>query len=98
MAIYTDYGYRLRNSWFGSDKLIKNADPDKYFYSGYSTSFDVRRTFSLENRGFGKNVVISRADMSSSVHVDNNTKKDILILDKGPTHVLDDTTLTAEVE
>ena len=85
MAIYTGNGFRLRNSWFGSDKLIKNADPDKYFYSGYSTSFDVRRTFSLENRGFGKNVVISRADMSSSVHVDNNTKKDILILDKGPT-------------
>ena len=33
--------------------------------------------------------------MSSSVHVDNK-KKDILILGEGPTHRLDDTTLTAE--
>ena len=33
--------------------------------------------------------------MSSSVHADNNGK-DILILDKGPTHALNDTTLTAE--
>ena len=33
--------------------------------------------------------------MSSSVHADNNGK-DILILGKGPTHTLNDTTLTAE--
>ena len=33
--------------------------------------------------------------MSSSVHADNNGK-DILILCKGPTHALNDTTLTAE--
>ena len=35
--------------------------------------------------------------MSSSVHVDNE-RKDILILGKGPTQGLDDTTLTAEVK
>ena len=35
--------------------------------------------------------------MSSSVHPDNK-KKDILILGKGPTQGLDDTTLTAEAE
>ena len=35
--------------------------------------------------------------MSSSVHVDNR-KKDILILGKGPTQELDDTTLNAEAE
>ena len=35
--------------------------------------------------------------MSSSVHIDNKNK-DILILGKGPTQVLDDTTLTAEVK
>ena len=33
--------------------------------------------------------------MSSSVHI-NNKGKDILILGKGPTQRLDDTTLTAE--
>ena len=35
--------------------------------------------------------------MSSSVHVDNKGK-DILILRKGPTQGLDDTTLTAEAK
>ena len=35
--------------------------------------------------------------MSSSVHVDNKGK-DILILGEGPTHGVDDTTLTAEAK
>ena len=35
--------------------------------------------------------------MSSSVHIDNKTK-DILIIGKGPTQGLDNTTLTAEAE
>ena len=42
-----------------------------------------------------QSVVIHRADMSSSLHVDNKGK-DILILGKGPTEGSDDTTLTAE--
>ena len=37
------------------------------------------------------------ADVSSSVHVDNEIK-DILILGEGPTQGLDDTTLTAEAK
>ena len=45
----------------------------------------------------GKNAIIFGADMSSSVHA-SNKNKDILILDKGETKGLDDTTLTAEVE
>ena len=35
--------------------------------------------------------------MSSSVHIDNK-RKDMLILDEGPTQGLDDTTLTAEAK
>ena len=42
--------------------------------------------------GFGKNVIVSVADMSSSVYVAN--RKDVLILGKGPTHELYDTKLT----
>ena len=42
-----------------------------------------------------KNVIIFGADMTSSVHVDNNGK-DILILGEEPTQGLDDTILTAE--
>ena len=37
--------------------------------------------------------LIFGADMSSSVHIDNKNK-DIWILGEGPTHGLDDTTLT----
>ena len=43
----------------------------------------------------GKNAIIFRADMSSSVHIDK-TVKNILVLGEGPTQGLDDTTLTAE--
>ena len=45
----------------------------------------------------GRNAIIFRADMKSSVHVDNKNK-DILILDDGLTQGLDDTTLTAEAK
>ena len=68
---YTGNGFTLRNSLFGDVKLTTNLDPHKYFYFGYGVSFDVRGTFSLPDGGFGKNIVIFGADMSSSVHVDN---------------------------
>ena len=51
--------------------MSKNADPDKYSYSGYGTAFDGRRTFSLPNAGWSKNVIIFGVDMSSSTHADN---------------------------
>ena len=46
---------------------------------------------------YGKNVIISGADMSSSVHVDNKAR-DILVLGEVPTQGLDDMTLTAEAK
>ena len=42
--------------------------------------------------GWGKNVMIVGADMSSSVHI-NNKNKDILILGEGPIQGLNDTAL-----
>ena len=45
----------------------------------------------------GKNIITFGVDMSSSVHIDNKGK-DILILHKGPTQGLDDTTLTADAQ
>ena len=42
-------------------------------------------------------MMISGADMSSSVHA-HNKNKDILILDVGPTQWLDNTILAAEKE
>ena len=74
--------------------MTKNADIDKYGYSGYGIGFDRKSSFSFPGGGFGQNVIIFGVDMSSSVHVDNK-KKDILILGKGPTQGLEHT-LTAE--
>ena len=54
--------------------LTKNADPDKYKYSGYSIGFDSRSKFSLDDGSIGKNVVIFGVDMSSSVRIDNKKK------------------------
>ena len=54
---------------------MKNAEKDKYKYLGYGIGFDNQGAFSLSNSsGFGKNVIIFGADMSSSVHVDNKIR------------------------
>ena len=74
--------------------MTKNTDVEKYGYSGYGTGFDRRSSFSFPSGGFGQNVLIFGADMSSSVRVDNK-KKDILVLGKGPAEGLEHT-LTAE--
>ena len=73
--------------------MTKNADCDKYSYSGYGVRFDGRGSFSLsDGSGFGKNVIIFGADKGSSAHIDNK-KKDMLILGKRPTNGLHDTNL-----
>ena len=84
----------LKNALFGAVMLTKNADIDKYGYSGYRTGFDRRSSFPFPGGGFGQNVIIFGVDMSSSAHIDNK-KKDILVLGKGPTQGLEHT-LTAE--
>ena len=84
----------LKNSLFGAHTLSKNTDIDMYKYSGYGIGFDRRSIFSFPNSGFGQNVLVFVADMSSSAHIDNK-KKDKLVLGKGPTQGLKHT-LTAE--
>ena len=39
--------FTLNNCLFGSVKLTKNADLDKYKYSGYGIGFDSRSEFAL---------------------------------------------------
>ena len=77
--------------------LNKNADTDKYGYSGYGIEFDARSQFSLPDGSWGKNIIIFGVDNSSSTHFDNR-KNDILVLSKGPTQKLDDTTIIAEAK
>ena len=84
----------LINCLFGAVTLTKNADLEKHGYSGYGIGFERRSSFSFPSGGFGQNVLIFGADMSSSIHVDNK-KKDILVLGRGPTQGLE-STLTAE--
>ena len=84
----------LKKCLFGAVTLRKNADIEKYEYSGYETGFDRRSSFSFLGGGFGQNVLIFWEDMSSSPHIDKR-KKDILVLGKGPTQGLE-STLTAE--
>ena len=74
--------------------MTKNADIEKYGYSGYGIGFDRRSSFSFPSGGFGQNVLIFGADMSSSAHIDNK-KKDILVLGIGPAQGLEHT-LAAE--
>ena len=83
--------YPLKDCLFGAVKLTKDADPDKYKYSGYGIGFDLRSEFSFTDGSMGKNGIIFGADMSSSVHIDNTTKG-ILILTKGTIKGLDDAT------
>ena len=64
----------LKNLLFGAVWLTKNADIDKYGYSGYGIEFDRKSSFSFPGGGFGQNVIIFGADMSSSFHVDNKKK------------------------
>ena len=84
----------LKNCLFGTVTLTKNADIEKYGYSGFGIGFDRRLSFSFPGVGFGQNVLIFGKDMSSYVHI-NNKKKDILVLGKRPRQGLEHT-LTAE--
>ena len=74
----------LENWLFGAVSLTKNADIDKYKYSGYGIGFDRHGSFSSPGIGLGRNVITFGVDMSPSTKNDNR-KKDVLILGNGPT-------------
>ena len=57
--------FTLNNYLFGSVQLTKNADSDKYVYSGYGIGFDSRSEFSLTDGSVGKDFIIFGADMRS---------------------------------
>ena len=60
---YNDNSYpTLENCLFGSVKLIKNTDINKYKYFGYGIGFD-RNSFSIDNE-IARNVINFGVDMS----------------------------------
>ena len=89
--------FTRNNCLFGSVKLPKNADLDKYMYTGYGIEFGSRSEFLFTDESYGKNIIIVGSDMSSSVHIDYKNK-DILALCERTPQGLDDTTLTAEAK
>ena len=84
----------MENCLFGAVSLAKNADIDKYKYSGYGIVFDRHGEFSFGN-GFDKNCIIFGADLSSSSHA-NNKKNNILVLGKDFVQGINGTTIYAE--
>ena len=76
-----DSSVTLQNCLFGAVKLKQNAGIDKYKISGYGIRFDSKGSFAHLSGGYGKSVVIFGADLSSSVHANNKTRR-ILVLGK----------------
>ena len=64
----------LKNCLFGAVTLTKTADIDKYRYSDYGIGFDRKSSFSFPGGGFGQNVLVFGADMSSSALIDNKKR------------------------
>ena len=54
--------------------MTKNADIDKYGYSGYGIRFDRRGSFPFPGSGYGQNAFIFGVDMNFSAHIDNKKK------------------------
>ena len=73
--------------------MTKNADIDKYGYSGCGSSS--RSSFLFPDGGFGQNALIFGANISST-HIDNK-KKNKLVLGKGPTQGLERTLTTEKI-
>ena len=66
MGASSSHNSTLKNCLFGAVTLTKNADINKYEYSGYGIGFDRKSNFSFPGTGFGQNVIIYGVDMSSS--------------------------------
>ena len=65
----------LQNCLFGAVTLTKHVNIDKYGYSGYGIGFDRKGSFSFPSGGYGQNVIIFGADMSSAINIADEKKK-----------------------
>ena len=61
----------MKNCLFGAVTLTKNADIDKYRYSGYGIGFDRRGSFSFPGGRYSQNVLIFGVDISFTTHIDH---------------------------
>ena len=83
----------LKNCLFGAVTLTKNADIDKYGYSGYEIGFDRRGSFSFPGGGYGQNILLFGVVNLLILII----KKDLLVLGIGPTQGLEHTLTTEKM-
>ena len=83
----------LENCLFGAVKVTKNLKITTY--SGHGMVFHSKGSFSHPSKGYGKNVIIFGADLSSSVHA-NNRANNVLVLGKDFIQGINGTTIYAE--
>ena len=95
LIVNNNTDFTLKNFLFGVVQLTKITDIDKYKYSGYGIGFDSRGSFTHPSGGYGKNVIIFGADLSSSTNANNKTRT-ILVLGKDFIQGIDGTTIYAE--
>ena len=84
----------LEKCLFGSIKITKNSDIDKYKFSGYGLGFFSKGVFSHPTGSFGNNAVIFGVNTSGSIHASNRANN-ILVLGKSLTQI-NNTTISAE--
>ena len=65
----------LTNALFGAIKITKNADIEKYKYSGYELGSDCEISYNHSSGGIGGDAIIFGVDMSSSTNTANKEKK-----------------------
>ena len=89
--------FTIGNCLFGTVKLAKNADVDKYGYSGSCIGFDACSSFLLSNKKEMTEKMLLFL-MYMTVHLSMLITKKKLILGKSPTNGLDYSITTAETE
>ena len=88
------FSFALKNCFFGTDKLTRNAIKSKFVYSARGTPFDGASIWSFSNE-FTRNVVIFGFGNSSSSHMDNQ-KNNFWVLGEGPIYDFNDSVGTEE--
>ena len=86
----------MDNCLFRTVTSNKNADPNKYGYSGYGIGFGALSQFSLPDGSWGKNVIIFELTIVLVCML--IIKKDNLAHGESPTQGLDNTTKTTEAK
>ena len=81
----------LKNFLFGTVKLTRNTDKNKFSYNGQGTAFDGKGFWSFDN-DTAWNVVTFNVDNTSSPHIDN-PKINFLVLGEGPTEGINSSAL-----